>query len=68
MRSPLTEVLSEGARHLPPKLREVKLGQAAVEDAGGIMDFAVAKQMNGGLGHVYQFLKDDGRSEIFYKK
>jgi len=26
----------------------------------------VAEQMNGGLGHVYQFLKDAGRSEIFY--
>jgi hypothetical protein len=46
----------------------MKLGQAPIEDSGGIVDFAMAKQMNGGLGHVYQFLKDDGRSEIFYKK
>jgi len=30
------------------------------------VDLAVAEQMNGGLGHVYQFLKDAGRSEIFY--
>jgi len=30
------------------------------------VDLAVAEQMNSGLGHVYQFLKDAGRSEIFY--
>jgi len=26
----------------------------------------VAEQMDSGLGHVYQFLKDGARSEIFY--
>jgi hypothetical protein len=40
--------------------------QPPIEDALWIVDLAVAEQMNGGLGHVYQFLKDIGGSEIFY--
>jgi hypothetical protein len=42
--------------------------QPAVQDAIGIMDLAMAKQMDSCLGHVYQFLKEAGRSEIFYRK
>jgi len=59
-------VLREGLRHLLAELGEVELRQPAVQDALGVVDLAVAEQMNSGLGHVYQFLKDVGRSEIFY--
>jgi len=59
-------VLSEGARHLLPQLGEVEFGQPSVQNAVRIMDLAVAEQMDSGLGHVYQFLKDGVRSEIFY--
>jgi hypothetical protein len=62
----LPEVLSEGACHLLPQLGEVEFGQPSVQNAVRIMDLAVAEQMDSGLGHVYQFLKDGVRSEIFY--
>ena len=65
-RSP--EVLRKRPGHLPAKLGQVEFRQPAVQDAVGIVDLAVAEQMNSGLGHVYQFLKDVGRFEIFYSR
>ena len=62
----LPEVLRQRAGHLPAEFGEVEFRQPAVQDTIGIVDLAVAEQMNSGLGHVYQFLKDAGRSEIFY--
>jgi hypothetical protein len=59
-------VFRQRLRHLLAKLGKVEFRQPAVQDARRIVDFAVAEQMNSGLGHVYQFLKDAGRSEIFY--
>jgi hypothetical protein len=44
----------------------VEFGQPSIQNAVRIMDLAVAEQMDSGLGHVYQFLKDGVRSEIFY--
>jgi hypothetical protein len=44
----------------------VEFGQPSIQDAVRIMDLAMAEQMDSGLGHVYQFLKDGVRSEIFY--
>ena len=61
LRGPRTEVLREHPGHLPAELGEVELGQPAVQDAVGIVDLAVAEQMNSGLGHVYQFLKGQGQ-------
>jgi hypothetical protein len=43
----------------------VEFGQPSVQNAVGIVDLAVAEQMDSGLGHVYQFLKDGVLSEIF---
>jgi hypothetical protein len=59
-------VLGERTCHLLAQFGEVEFGQPSVENAVGIVDLAVAEQMDSGLGHVYQFLKDVGRSEIFY--
>jgi hypothetical protein len=64
----LPEVFGQRAGHLPAEFGEVEFRQPAVQDTIGIVDLAVAEQMNSGLGHVYQFLKDAGRSEIFYKR
>jgi hypothetical protein len=61
-------VLGEHDSHLPPKVGEMEVGQPSVQNAVRIMDLAVAEQMDSGLGHVYQFLKDGVRSEIFYTK
>jgi len=61
-------VLGERLRHPSAKFGEVEFRQPAVQDTFGVMNLAVAEQMDSGLGHVYQFLKDAGRSEIFYKK
>ena len=54
------EVLGERLRHLPAKLGEVEFRQPAVQDTFGVVDLAVAEQMDSGLGHVYQFLKGQG--------
>jgi len=62
------KVVGQHPGHLPAALREVEFRQSTVEDAVGIMDLAMAKQMDSCLGHVYQFLKEAGRSEIFYRK
>jgi hypothetical protein len=59
-------VVRQQLRHLQAELGKVEFRQPAIEDARWVVDLAVAEQMNGGLGHVYQFLKDAGRSEIFY--
>jgi hypothetical protein len=61
------KVLGQHAGHLPAPLGEMEFRQPAVQDAIGIMDLAMAKQMDSCLGHVYQFLKEAGRSEIFYR-
>ena len=61
LRGPRAEVLREHPGHLLAELGEVELGQPAVQDAVGIVDLAVAEQMNSGLGHVYQFLKGQGQ-------
>ena len=61
LRGPRTEVLREHPGHLLAELGEVELGQPSVQDAVGIVDLAVAEQMNSGLGHVYQFLKGQGQ-------
>jgi hypothetical protein len=68
LRGPLPEVFRQGAGHLPAEFGKVEFRQPAVQDTIGIVDLAVAEQMNSGLGHVYQFLKDAGRSEIFYRR
>jgi hypothetical protein len=62
------EVFRQRAGHFPAEFGEVEFGQPAVQDTLGVVDLAVAEQMNSGLGHVYQFLKDAGRSEIFYER
>ena len=62
------KVVGQHTGHLPATLGEVELRQATVEDAVGIVDLAMAKQMDSCLGHVYQFLKEAGRSEIFYRQ
>lgn len=55
----------EHLSHLPAQRGEVEFGQPSVQNAVGIVDLAVAEQMDSGLGHVYQFLKDGVLSEIF---
>jgi hypothetical protein len=60
-------VLGKHAGHIPAPFREVEFGQPTIQDAIGIMDFAMAEQMDSCVGHVYQFLKDTERSEIFYR-
>ncbi|GGH90609.1 hypothetical protein GCM10007170_04780 [Arthrobacter liuii] len=62
----LTEVPGKRPCHLLPQFGEVEFGEPSIENAVGIMDLAVAEQVDSGLGHVYQFLKDGVRSEIFY--
>ncbi|GAA2846154.1 hypothetical protein GCM10010523_02710 [Paenarthrobacter ilicis] len=62
------EVAGQHARHLPAPFGEVEFRQPSVEDAVRIMDLAMAKQMDSCLGHVYQFLKEAERSEIFYRQ
>jgi hypothetical protein len=61
------EVLGKHAGHIPAPFGEVEFGQPTIQDAIGIMDFAMAEQMDSCVGHVYQFLKDTERSEIFYR-
>lgn len=61
------EVVRQHPGHLPATFGEVEFRQPAVEDSVGIVDLAMAKQMDSCLGHVYQFLKEAGRSEIFYR-
>jgi hypothetical protein len=60
-------VLCEHPCHLATTFGEVEFGQPTIQDACGIVDLAMAEQMDGCLGHVYQFLKDGGLSEIFYR-
>jgi hypothetical protein len=57
----ILEVLRKRLGHLPAELGEVEFRQPAVQDGVGIVDLAVAEQMNDGLGHVYQFLKGQGQ-------
>jgi hypothetical protein len=64
----LPEVFCERPGHLLSQFGEVEFGKPPIENAVGIMDLAVAEQMDSGLGHVYQFLKDGVRSEIFYEE
>jgi hypothetical protein len=59
-------VLRQGFGHLPAQLGQMEFGQPAVQNAVGVVDLAVAEQMDSCLGHVYQFLKDGVLSEIFY--
>jgi hypothetical protein len=61
-----SEVVREHLGHLPAAFGEVEFGQPAVKNAVGVVDLAMAEQMDSCLGHVYQFLKEGGRSEIFY--
>lgn len=61
------EVVRQHPSHLPATFGEVEFRQPAIEDGVGIVDLAMAKQMDSCLGHVYQFLKEAGRSEIFYR-
>ncbi|BCW60056.1 hypothetical protein StoSoilB20_34030 [Arthrobacter sp. StoSoilB20] len=61
------KVVGQHPGHLPATFGEVEFRQATVQDAVGIMDLAMAKQVDSCLGHVYQFLKEAGRSEIFYR-
>ena len=60
LRGAVAEVHGERLGHLLPECGEVEFRQPSVEDAVRIVDLAVAKEMNSGLGHVYQFLKDVG--------
>ncbi|BCW79984.1 hypothetical protein NicSoilC5_20030 [Arthrobacter sp. NicSoilC5] len=64
-RGTLAEVFGKHPGHLLPQFGEVEFREPSVENAVGIVDLAVAEQMDSGLGHVYQFLKDGVRSEIF---
>ena len=62
------EVFRKHSGHLLAEPGKVEFRQPAVQDTIGIVDLAVAEQMNSGLGHVYQFLKGQGNGEIFYKE
>ena len=61
LRGSFREVVRQHLGHLLAELGEVEFRQPAVQDAIGIVDLAVAEQMNSGLGHVYQFLKGQGQ-------